>query len=121
MVASSSNVITDSTCVLLPSMDANLVSRYDFGPLVTGLPSPSQNTPIVEIALPFSIAVNSAYTQCFWPSVPTMAYSHTPPTLKSIVLVWAIQGFGAIHFSISSGSVHAFHTFSTGALNSRST
>ncbi len=46
MVASSSNVITIFTFDLLPSMDENFVSRYDFGAVVTGLPSLSQKIPI---------------------------------------------------------------------------
>src|SRR6185312_10830205 len=119
MVSSLSKTYVDSILVLLPSIDTNFVSVYDFGPDRLGLPSPSQNTPVDAITLPCSIAVNSSYTQCTWPSGLTMAYFETPPTVKSHVCFSMVQGLGAIHFASNAGSVNAFHTFSIGALNSR--
>src|SRR5476649_49483 len=109
MVSSLSKTCVVSILVLLPSIDENFVSVYDFGPSRFGLPSPSQNTPIDAITLPFSIAVNSSYIQCTWPSGPTIAYFETPPTVKSHVCFSMAQGLGAAHFASSSGSVNAFH------------
>src|SRR5436190_22132594 len=58
----------------------------------------------------------SAQRSC--PSGLIMAYNLLPPTLKSWYFVFAIMGFGAIHWSINSALVKASHTNESSALNS---
>src|SRR5512143_322890 len=48
-----------------------------------------------------------------------MQERYLPPTRRSILLTGAVKYFGPHHFFISSGEVHACHTFSRGASKMR--